>query len=59
MITTVNGSFEAKTSPSLMRPWSWAYAGLSIDQSRDGKTLVVGALPEANVQTTSFTYASG
>lgn len=48
-----------KTSPSMMRPWSWAYAGLSIDQSRDGKTLVVGALPEANVQTTSFTYASG
>lgn len=56
MITTVNGSFEAKTSPTMLRPWTWGMAGIGVDQSRDGKTLIVGSLPEANVQTQSFAY---
>ena len=56
MITTSNGSYEAKTSPTMMRPWTWGMSGVGVDQSRDGRTLVVSTLATANVQTESFTY---
>ena len=60
MITTSNGTYGAGgASPFMSRPWTFGYAGLGVEQSRDGKTLIVGSLPEANVQTQSFTYAGG
>ena len=56
MITTSNGTYGATNSPFMSRPWTWGYTGVMTDQSRDGKTLLVGTIPEANVQTQSFTY---
>lgn len=58
MITTVNGDYEATASPFMMKPWTWGYSGIGVDQSRDGKTLVIGTMPHSNVVTEnlSFTY---
>lgn len=51
MITTSNGIYEAKTSPSLLRPWTFGMAGVGVNQSRDGRTLVVDGQPSPNVVT--------
>lgn len=49
MITTVQGNFDPTNSPFAMRPWTWGFAGIGVNQSRDGKTTVVGSLPKASV----------
>ena len=55
MITTTQGAF-AGDSPFMNRPWTWAYAGIGVDMSRDGQTIIVGSVPTAKVSTSNFTY---
>jgi len=55
MITTTQGSFGGD-SPFMNRPWTWAYAGIGVDMSRDGQTIVVGNIPTSKVSTSNFTY---
>lgn len=50
MITTSNGSFETKVSPSAVKPQTWGMAGIGVNQTRAGKTLVVEELARADVQ---------
>lgn len=57
MITTSNGSYEAKTSPSLMRPNTWGMAGVGVNQSRSGRSLVIDELPRADVQLSELSSA--
>ncbi len=59
MITTSNGTFHPDASPFMQRPWTMGYAGIGVNQSRDGKTLVVGTLPQANVQTDNLQDQQG
>lgn len=59
MITTSNGTYAPDASPFMQRPWTWAFSGLQVDQSRDARTVIVGTVATANVQTESFTYAVG
>ena len=56
MITTVQGNYDPANSPFAMRPWTWGYAGIGVNQSRDGKTIVIGSLPNKSVTTQSYTY---
>jgi hypothetical protein len=56
MITTVQGDFKPANSPFAMRPWTWGYAGVGVDVSRDGNTTVIGTLPSKRVTVQSFTY---
>ena len=58
MITTTQGTF-AGDSPFMQRPWTWGYAGIGVDMSRDGQTIIVGGLPVAKTSTSNFTYATG
>ncbi len=58
MITTVQGNYDPANSPFAMRPWTRAFAGIGVDQSRDGKTVIVGKLPKATVQTATVMESS-
>ena len=58
MITTVQGNYDPTNSPFAMRPWTRAFAGIGVDQSRDGKTVIVGELPKATVQTATVMESS-
>ena len=58
MITTVQGNYDPTNSPFAMRPWTRAFAGIGVDQSRDGKTVIVGQLPRATVQTATVMESS-
>ena len=58
MITTVQGNYDPTNSPFAMRPWTRAFAGIGVDQSRDGKTVIVGQLPRATVETATVMESS-
>lgn len=58
MITTVQGNYDPTNSPFAMRPWTRAFAGIGVDQSRDGKTVIVGQLPKATVETATVMESS-
>lgn len=48
MIKTSQGDYKAG-SPFLTRPSAWGYAGVSVNGSRDGMTLVFGDTPRPKV----------
>lgn len=39
-----------------MRPWTWGYAGVGVDVSRDGNTTVISTLPQKKVTTQGYAY---
>lgn len=56
MISTVNGNFQPTSSPFMQRPWTFGYAGIDVNYSRDGRTVMINTTPTANVEVSNFTY---
>lgn len=54
----MNRPFEQPQSfsPFAQKPWTWGYAGMTVDRSLDGNTLTVGTIPKATVSFSNFTY---
>lgn len=56
-INTPQGTFPS-VSPFLNRPWTWGYAGMDIDVSRNEMTMVVGKTSRPKVSLVRYGYVA-